>query len=410
MKSFGYAALAAVLIYSRHFPTQSLSLVPPSNFHSKILYNSNQKTSKLRSDTTPRRTKSVHNTCIFCHQSNDNNLHEFQKQEEKQSKLSNRQGGGGGTYRRFVDYAWEKILQSGLLSDSDDMLPEELATNSSPARGFPEGSIVNIELRCATRPSSEGERTTTKSPLRLARYALLETLAPTDATTTATTTCESFQSIPQGIHVLNLVLFPDVSLALPVLGVDLVTLPGGKHLMAIDFQPILPPQENVVTVFPQPYEHYKTRLETLHQKYVLDQRDVMPWGGDIPPPAQRFFSPYALWTRIQEKQKMEEEDMRTTTRRRRRDCQSIIQKEVFDAFCAYFDLYLEMMLEVNHNDDENDTINTTPNREENHVVQQGHVDYLNYRRDNDPARPMLTRLYGEDYAESVIRDILFQMI
>ena len=274
------------------------------------------------------------------------------------------------------------------------MIPDKLATNSSPAKGLPEGSTVNIELRCATRRTSEGGKMM-NSPLRLARYALLETLVPGDTTTAAAR--ESFQSVPQGIHVLNLVLFPDVSLPLPVLGVDLVTSPGGKHLMAIDFQPILPPQESGVNMFPQPYDHYRTKLQVLHQKYVLDQKDVMPWGGDLPPQAQLFFSPYALWTRIQEKQ---------VGGGMRRDCKSIIQKEVFDAFCAYFDLYLEMMMDVNS--DENNRINTK--READDVVWQGHVDYLKYRRDNDPARPMLTRLYGEDYAESVIQDILFQMI
>jgi phycoerythrobilin:ferredoxin oxidoreductase len=373
MKSFSYSL--AIVFYFKPFITQSLILI---NHHSKILSKYPTRTLKLRKETKPRRTTSSSscNNQILCQQSDD--LNEY---HEKKSDCSTK----GGTYRRFAEYAWEKILQSGLLSDSDDILPDELATNSSPAKGFPEGSAVNIELKCVTRRTNKS-MTNSNGPLRLARYALLETLAPDAAG-------EPVQSVPQGIHVLNLVLFPDVSLALPVLGVDLVTLPGGKHLMAIDFQPIVPPQDGVTMLFPQPYEHYRTKLEALHQKFVLDQRDVMPWGGDLPPQAQRFFSPYALWTRIQEKQMGE----------KRRDCQSIIEREVFDVFCAYFDLYLEMMMEVTDDD-------TTDNGVAKDVVWQGHVDYLNYRRDNDPARPMLTRLYGEDYAESVIRDILFQMI
>jgi phycoerythrobilin:ferredoxin oxidoreductase len=41
---------------------------------------------------------------------------------------------------------------------------------------------------------------------------------------------------------------------------------------------------------------------------------------------------------------------------------------------------------------------------------QGQTDYLNYRRDNDPARPMLKSLYGEEWTEKLIGEILFRDI
>jgi phycoerythrobilin:ferredoxin oxidoreductase len=306
----------------------------------------------------------------------------------------------GGTYRRFAEYAWEKILQSGLVSEQTDAIPKELVQNSSPAKGLPEGSVVNIELRYAA-----AQRMGKRSPLRLARYALLETLTPSRGSTmdmvveaekgSGKVERTSFLSVPQGIQVLNLVLFPDVSLPLPVLGMDLVTLPGGKNLIAIDFQPILPVdtvEDESLRLFPEKYEPFREKLCALHQRHVLDQKHVMPWGGDLPAPAKRFFSPYALWTRIQD----------TQLEKGMRDSQSIIEKEVFDAFCAYFDLYLEMMSVAALDDD----VEQQPNRS----VWQGHVDYLSYRRANDPARPMLTRLYGKEYAETVIGEILFEMI
>ena len=40
-------------------------------------------------------------------------------------------------------------------------------------------------------------------------------------------------------------------------------------------------------------------------------------------------------------------------------------------------------------------------------VWDGQLEYLEYRRTNDPARPMLQRLYGNEWAESVIGDVLF---
>lgn len=39
------------------------------------------------------------------------------------------------------------------------------------------------------------------------------------------------------VQVLNAVIYPDPSLDLPLLGIDLISF-GGKHLMGIDFQPL----------------------------------------------------------------------------------------------------------------------------------------------------------------------------
>jgi len=37
----------------------------------------------------------------------------------------------------------------------------------------------------------------------------------------------------------------------------------------------------------------------------------------------------------------------------------------------------------------------------------GQNNYLQYRRDNDPARPMLTSLFGKEFTESLIKEVLF---
>ena len=37
----------------------------------------------------------------------------------------------------------------------------------------------------------------------------------------------------------------------------------------------------------------------------------------------------------------------------------------------------------------------------------GQKNYLNYRRDNDPARPMLSSLFGKEFTESLINEVLF---
>ena len=37
----------------------------------------------------------------------------------------------------------------------------------------------------------------------------------------------------------------------------------------------------------------------------------------------------------------------------------------------------------------------------------GQNNYLKYREDNDPARPMLSSLFGKEFTESLIKEVLF---
>mmetsp|Transcript_7751 Transcript_7751/g.11341 ORF Transcript_7751/g.11341 Transcript_7751/m.11341 type:complete len:156 (-) Transcript_7751:70-537(-) len=60
--------------------------------------------------------------------------------------------------------------------------------------------------------------------------------------------------------------------------------------------------------------------------------------------------------------------------------------------------------EKDDDDDDDDEI------KQNTAIQNGHTDYLNYRRANDPARPMLRSLYGEEWTERLIEGVLFPML
>jgi phycoerythrobilin:ferredoxin oxidoreductase len=259
---------------------------------------------------------------------------------------------GGGVYRPFAEYAWTKLQQSGLLDSGErNLVPEDLMSNASPAKGMPEGCTVQVAVK-----GSWGEK---EGTIRYGRYALLETLD------------QDNQCVDQGIHVLNLVVFPSLA-NMPVLGMDLVTLPGSKHLVAMDFQPTssLSGQLSLPT-------QVEERLKELHQKHTAS--GALPWGGDIPEPAQRYFSPYAIWTRL-------------------KGPLDVIEDNVFPAFCDYVDLYFEYASSVCASDGDA--------TEEN----EGQASYLNYRRTNDPARPMLQRLYGEEWTERLIETVLFKDI
>jgi len=321
-----------------------------------------------------------------------------------------------GLYYPFVDYAWSKLSSSGLLVQGEEgSIPNHLRRNTSPARGgdLVEGSIVSAQMKMLFGDGGVGENNGI-SALRNGRYVLLETLSP------SVEVGSGIQCAPDAIHVLNLVLFPTIInannplSALPILGIDLVTLPGKKHLIVIDFQPILPllssekedckQQEEQRRLFPEGtmYSKYEERIKELHRVHVTNQPDILPWGGDVPPNAQRFFSPYVVWTRLQGSKGL-----------------NIIKKEIYAAFCDYFDLYLELMTEVQRDLDDGqdwgcfekeDLTNHQKSSEDCGVVLQGHRDYLNYRQANDPARPMLTRLFGKEWTEQAISEFLFEMI
>ena len=47
------------------------------------------------------------------------------------------------------------------------------------------------------------------------------------------------------------------------------------------------------------------------------------------------------------------------------------------------------------------------NTEQQKKLTNGQNNYLKYRRDNDPARPMLSSLFGKEFAESLINEVLF---
>lgn len=329
-------------------------------------------------------------------------------------------------YRKFHDYAWDKLM-----TDNDgskvllyDTVPDGLRTNASPVKNASPGTNVVATIRSVSRfPFLELERKVTdeghdnngnidslNNPqvLRLSRTAFLETQTSTKESLITNMT----------IHVLNFVSFPSACirhrndssnnsgkeryLGLPIFGADIVTLPGNKHLVALDFQPVLPLDEedeegkSIYSLFPERYSLFEDRLRTLHSKYQKSDNDsiapLLAWGGDIPEKARRFFSPYALWTRLGDK-----------------DAMDTVNTVVWEAFREYTDLYMELMSAVQCDVDSGILEFTHPSTTtiNNNPVRRGQLDYLEYRRTNDPARPMLQRLYGNEWSESVIGDVLF---
>lgn len=179
-------------------------------------------------------------------------------------------------------------------------------------------------------------------------------------------------------QVLNFVIFPDPRLDAPILGADLVQLPGG-HLIVLDFQPVASPASDTSLAAGGAFER---RLAQIRAKYA----GVLPDGGDnaIPEAAKPFFSPHFLFTRV-EPTAEGTQAVRTTVRAAYRD---------------YLALYLELLGEATKRGPIQDAARAAE-------VRRGHVAYMTYRAENDPARGMLTRMFGAEWTERLIHEVLF---
>ena len=168
------------------------------------------------------------------------------------------------------------------------------------------------------------------------------------------------------LQVLNFVIFPDMRYDLPFFGADLVTLPGG-HLIALDMQPLFH-SDAYKAMYSNPLKEDFER----HQQHL-------PWGGDFPEEAARFFSPCFLWSRPKEDE--------------------VVETHVFDAFKTYLDRYLDFV--------EKAEPVTDPERLKE--IKESQIAYIRYRAEKDPARGMFLRFYGEEWTEEYIHGFLFDL-
>jgi len=170
----------------------------------------------------------------------------------------------------------------------------------------------------------------------------------------------------EGYDIFNFVVLPWSYYDLPILGIDIVSLPGGV-LAAVDFQPLIFDNES----------YFQEKSYSLYSKKFQDIQNSLPSGGNMPEAALKFFSPYALWTRIPPN------DDRLDV--------------IANAVDTYVDAYASLLNDVKKIDD----ILLIKKRQENMKT------YLNYRIENDPAKNMLNGAFGIDWTKTVIKDVFF---
>jgi len=323
---------------------------------------------------------------------------------------------GDGLYKRFADAAWNQLratewfceTENGKESGKEDArLPQfpHSQQQQAVAKGFPPGSTVDISLQ-VLRPRNSNSKNNNHNdpPVAYARYALLETKVATtknfneeDDSETPISPDDRLQT--QGIQVLNVVVFP-VRRHLPVWSADFVTLPGGKHLLLLDAQPM-----RAECPYHEQWADWHEQLQP------RESSSLFPWGGDLPPPVQRFVSPNALWTRLvdggSEKKKNDEtgSDGDDSDNSLLSPTQ-LIQTQLLPLFEEHLDLYLELLTTA-MNDSQSDDEQQQQQPPELESDACWFEDYLLYRLNNDPARPMLKSLYGEEWTERALHQVLF---
>tara|TARA_B100000945_G_scaffold313402_1_gene309455 strand:+ start:25 stop:798 length:774 start_codon:yes stop_codon:yes gene_type:complete len=168
--------------------------------------------------------------------------------------------------------------------------------------------------------------------------------------------------------VLNFLIIPNTIYNIPFFGLDFVTLPN-SHLIVLDFQPSL----NIEDQFSSELLEKLIKLKKICHS-------SLPVAEKMSFEVERFFSPGLIWSKLP---KEESSDY-------------LIANQLFSSFTKYLNLYLKILFE---------------GKEVNENLQKklinGQDNYLKYRRDKDPARPMLSSLFGKKFTECLIKEVLF---
>ena len=107
----------------------------------------------------------------------------------------------------------------------------------------------------------------------------------------------------------------------------------------------------------------------------------------MPEEVAPYVSDYALWTRLVPGAENDDDDDAT------HDPITKIQGDFWHAFKDHLDQYLDLL-------------NTYTSDQDTESLKE-QIAYVDYRLNNDPAKPMLKSLYGEEWTERVLQEVLF---
>tara|TARA_Y100000589_G_scaffold125368_1_gene119529 strand:- start:867 stop:1628 length:762 start_codon:yes stop_codon:yes gene_type:complete len=171
-----------------------------------------------------------------------------------------------------------------------------------------------------------------------------------------------------GYSVLNFLIIPNSLYNIPFFGVDFVTLPH-LHLLVLDFQPSLSLEKQFDS-------NLLTQIIDLKNKCHL----IVPKAEKMSSEVEKFFSPGLIWSKLPKTSLSE----------------NLIAGQIYNSFTEYLNLYLKILF---------NSIQVETNLQND--IDLGQKVYLQYRKQKDPAKPMLINLFGKEFTEELINDVLF---
>ena len=169
--------------------------------------------------------------------------------------------------------------------------------------------------------------------------------------------------------VLNYLIIPNTNYNMPFLGLDFVSLPG-YHLLVLDFQPSI----NLERQFKKAWLDKLLQIKSnFYQQFPLKQEMNQKFS--------KFFSPGLILMKLP----------------KQKDSDCLISNQLFDVFTEYLNLYFDVLYQT-----------AKVNEDLKSEIINGQKCYLKFRKEKDPARPMLNTLFGSDFTETLLSDVLFK--
>ena len=181
--------------------------------------------------------------------------------------------------------------------------------------------------------------------------------------------CRSVCISSPSYSVLNFLIIPNTLYNVPFFGVDFVSLPN-YHLIVMDFQPSI----NVNIQFEKVLLNKLLSLKDEFHKKV-------PLAEKMSRQIEEFFSPGVVWSKLPKEELSDD----------------LIQNTLYPSYEKYLNLYLKVLFSAK-----------VITKELQSQIVKGQNNYLDYRKRNDPAKPMLKVLFGESFTDALIKNLLFK--
>ena len=204
------------------------------------------------------------------------------------------------------------------------------------------------------------------------------------------------------LQVFTSLFYPRNTL-LPVLGVDLLQFNHGKKTLCIvDFQPVVVPSpsssdandddnDKRTATRTHNHEYYESKLKRIRDQYPSLQNEMTNrfYSADDP-----YFSKQMLLGRIQHDSKT------STIDETKAATHNMVNNDLFPAYQQYLQTHVQIQKETLMQQQQ-----LQP--EEHSYIQECHAQYDTYSAERDPAHKLLGNIFGQDFANDYVYDVLF---